>query len=359
VSRSRRITAAAVAVVSLTLSLAACGGDATGGGDAASDGKTTLTFVGYGGDGQKAMIAEWQTPYVAKHPEVSFVNTSPPDVSQVKAQVLSGSVTWDVVATAPAAAEQNCGTIFEPLTFEGLDESQLAEQAVGKCYIGNWVLSSPFAYRTEAFPDPSTAPKTIQDFFDVEKFPGRRGMLTNPQNGILEYPLLADGVAPEQMYPLDVDRSLEKLDGIRKVTTFAPTVGALQQAVSAKQVDMFMAPDSRLVPLMNSGVDITIVWDKTVTSLNAFGVPKGSKNVAAAEDFMQFVAGPEASAGIAEALGVSPVNTTAKPQLSENAKKVQVNDPAVNPGTTLLQDVDWYAKNYNEVTTKLTTWLAG
>jgi len=120
-----------------------------------------------------------------------------------------------------------------------------------------------------------------------------------------------------------------------------------------------MLPDSRLVPLMDGGTDVTIVWDNTVTSLNAFGVPKGTKNLEAAEKFMQFVAGPEASTGIAESLGVSPVNKGASPKLSENAAKVAFTDAQVNTGKTVLQDVGWYAKNFNEVTTKLTNWLAG
>lgn len=325
----------------------------------AGGGGTTITFVGYGGDGQKAMIEKWQDPYVATHQGVTFVNTSPPDVAQVKAQVESNSVTWDVIATAPAAAEQNCGTLFEPLTFAGLKTDELVDQAVGKCYIGNFVLSTPFAYRTDAFPDPSKAPKTIADFFDVKNFPGQRGILTQLQNGILEYPLLADGVAPKDLYPLDVDRSLAKLDTIRKNTTFAPNVGALQQAISSKQVDMFLQADSRLVPAMDDGMDITIVWDKTVTSLNAFAVPKGSKNLKATEDFMQFVTTAGPAAGLPEVLGVSPINKNATPKLSENAKKVAAFDPSVNPGVTVMQDVNWYAKNYNEVTATLTNWLAG
>ena len=73
----------------------------------------------------------------------------------------------------------------------------------------------------------------------------KRGMLTNLQNGILEYPLLADGVAPDKLYPLNVDRSLKKLDSIRNDTIFAPNVGVLQQDVASGQVDMFMLADSR------------------------------------------------------------------------------------------------------------------
>ncbi|MQA35123.1 extracellular solute-binding protein [Modestobacter roseus] len=348
-------------VIALATSLAACGSDdgsAAGSGGGSATGDAQLTFVGYGGDGQDAMIADWQEPYTAEHPEVTFVNTSPPDVAQVKAQVEAGAVAWDVVAVAPAAAQQNCGTLFEEIDYSGAPEAELVEQAVGDCYVGGFINSTPLAYRTEAFPDPSTAPKTVEDFFDTEEFPGQRGILTNLQNGILEYPLLADGVAPDELYPLDVDRALEKLDTIRDVTTFAPNVGALQQAVGSGQVDMFFLSDSRLVPLLDQGTDITVVWDTTVTTLSAFAVPKDAPNAAAAAAFVSSLTGPEASAAISEDLGTAPVNTTAQPELSENQQVVEVYGP-VNTGETVMQDVDWYAENFNDVTAQLTNWLAG
>lgn len=336
--------------------LAGCaGGDpATGGPDADAD--VTITFVAYGGVGQDAMIETWQTPYIEANPNVSFVNTSPPDVAQVKAQVESNAVLWDVLATAPAAAEENCGTLFEPLDFSSVDASELIDFTIGECYIGNFINASPLAYRTEAFPN--GGPQTVEDFFDVEKFPGQRGVLTNLQNGILEYGLLGDGVAPGDIYPLDVERSLAKWDEIRDVTTFAPNVGALQQAVAANQVDMFFLADSRLVPLMNDGQDLTIVWDVTIASVNAFAVPKGSANKDATEAFLATVVNADAQAKIAELLGVQPVNVNSAPQLDENAQKLAVFSD-VNTGETIVQDVPWYAQNFNEVTTLLTNWLAG
>lgn len=338
--------------------LAGCAGGPETPSTGGEDDPVTITFVAYGGVGQDVMIEAWQAPYIADNPHVSFVNTSPPDVAQVKAQVENNAVEWDVLAIAPAAAQENCGTLFEPLDFSGVDTSNLVEGTIGECYIGNFINASPLAYRTDAYPDPANAPTSIEDFWNVEKFPGQRGVLTNLQNGILEYGLLADGVAPESLYPLDVDRSLAKWDEIRDVTTFAPNVGALQQAVADKQVDMFLLADSRLVPTMNDGMDITIVWDVTVASINAFAVPLGAPNKAATEAFLATVVLPDRAAHIAEKLGVAPVNLAAKLNLSENAAKLEVFG-AANTGKTVVQNIDWYADNFSAVTTKLTNWLAG
>ena len=356
-SRSRKTAIIGVSMLATAGLLAGCAGSPepvdTGIGT-----PETITYVGYGGAGQDAQIQAWQVPYTQAHPNITFVNTSPPDVAQVKAQVEAGAVLWDVIATAPYAAEQNCGTLFEPLEIElTVPEEDLIPGAVGECYTANWINASPMAYLTDSYPD--GGPETIEDFFDVEKFPGQRGILTNLQNGILEYASIASGVDPEEVYPLDVDGALAQLDTIRSVTTFAPNVGALQQAVSAGQVDMFFLSDSRLVPLLQEGVDITIVWDVTVASVNAFAVPKGSTHKEAVEGFLASVMEPGPVAKISELLGVAPINNKSEPNLNEFAAQVQVYNPEVNTGVTILQDIPWYTENFNEATTKLTNWLAG
>lgn len=364
VSKSRS-TLAAAATLAAALVLSACSGGqtsstgATESATADANAPAQLTFAGYGGTGQDAMINAWQKPYTAAHPNVTFVNTSPSDISQIKAQVEAGAIQWNVAAVAAYQAQQGCGTIFEKLDFTKVDQSDLEKGAVGQCYMTGFYNSTPFAYLTDDYPDPSKAPKSIADFFNVKKFPGKRGVITNLQNGMLEYPLLADGVSPSKLYPLNVDRALKKWDTIRSDTLFAPNVGALQQAVASKQVDMFLLSDSRLVALMDSGVKITVVWDKTVVTQSVFAVPKGSPNKAAAQDFLSTIVEPQQVKTITEALGTAPVNLKAKLDLGPSATKLQVFNKSVNTGTTVIQDVDWWAKNYDAVQTKVTNWLAG
>ncbi|WP_144874580.1 extracellular solute-binding protein [Microbacterium sp. 1.5R] len=357
----RRGAIAAVGALAVTAVLSGCAGSAapaTSESGAPAAGPVTITYVGYGGAGQDAQIEAWQKPYTEAHPEVTFVNTSPPDVAQVKAQVDAGAVQWDVIATAPYAAEQNCDTLFEPLEIElTVPEGDLVDGAVGECYTANWINATPLAYRTDAFPD--GGPETIEDFFDVEKFPGSRGMVTNLQNGILEYAAIAGGADHDDLYPLDVDAALDELDTIRSSTTFAPNVGALQQAVSSGQVDMFFLPDSRIVPLLQEGTDVTVVWDVTIASINAFAVPKGSPNKAAVEDFLASVMEPGPVAKISELLGVAPINSAAEPTLDEFTSTVEAYNTDTNTGTTVLQDIPWYTENFNDASTKLTNWLAG
>ncbi len=351
-SRTALVGVSFTAVATL---LAGCGSsDGTG----SDGGPEKLTYVAYGGSGQEAMIKAHQKPFTAANPDVTFINSSPADVAQVKAQVLGGAVKWDVVSVAPAAAEQHCGKLFEKLSVPKLDPKDLVADGVGECYVGNFTNANIFGYNADAYSDAAKAPRTLKDFFDTKKFPGKRGVLSNPQNGLLEFALLADGVAPDKLYPLDIDRALKKWSTIRKDTYFAPNVGAIQQAAASGQVDLFLAPDSRMIALLDEKKNVKMVWDMSVASVNGLAVPRGSKHKATAEKFLESVAQPAASAKISELLGTVPVNRKAKPQLSANAKLVEAGGP-VNTGEVVYQNVQWYAKNWDTVTTKVTNWLVG
>ena len=64
-----------------------------------------------------------------------------------------------------------------------------------------------------------TAPTSWADFWDTKKFPGKRGLRKGAKY-TLEFALMADGVAREDVYPLletdeGVDRAFDKMDGIR------------------------------------------------------------------------------------------------------------------------------------------------
>ena len=55
-------------------------------------------------------------------------------------------------------------------------------------------------------PERRPVPKNWPEFWDAAKFPGRRGLLARPQD-TLEAALLADGVKPSELYPMDLDRA--------------------------------------------------------------------------------------------------------------------------------------------------------
>ena len=69
-----------------------------------------------------------------------------------------------------------------------------------------------------------TQPNSIGDFFNVSKFPGKRGIHTWA-NALIEMALMADGVPPANVYKemsskAGIDRAFAKLDTIKDHVVF-------------------------------------------------------------------------------------------------------------------------------------------
>ena len=106
---------------------------------------------------------------------------------------------------------QYCGDLLEELP-SAVDVSAVdPEYQVDDCGVAGDTFTFNVNYNSEEFS--SDEPEGWADFFDTDAFPGKRAVWGSyVVNGVLEGALLADGVAPEDLYPLDLDRAFEKLD---------------------------------------------------------------------------------------------------------------------------------------------------
>ena len=90
------------------------------------------------------------------------------------------------------------------------------EGALTDCAVANIVWSTVMAYNTE---NNATSPDSIDDFFNLADFPGKRGLRKNAKAN-LEMALMADGVPADEVYDMletdeGVDKAFAKLDTIK------------------------------------------------------------------------------------------------------------------------------------------------
>ena len=186
----------------------------------------SLTFVSWGGSYERASRKALLEPFseaTGIDIEVEVYNGG---LAQIRAQVETGSVHWDLVDLERADAVRACDEgLLELVDIEdlppGADGTPAAADhpadTITDCGAGFLYYSTVFAYDTERFPE--AEPRTIEDFFDLARFPGRRGMRRSPLAN-LEFALLADGVPAAAVYdvldtPEGVARAFRKLDTIK------------------------------------------------------------------------------------------------------------------------------------------------
>lgn len=356
--RLRRRAGIAVAVGAVAVLVTGCAGTASGGtsdGSASGDESISgqIVWADFGGPtNESRQVAYFDGFY--DETGVDVVSSSIEDA--VYYPMLEGEDgDYDVfqVSTADILAyPDHIQEIPEAAQGDLIDES-LRPYVVGGFYIGvaqGWL--------TDTFAD--GGPQDWVDFFDTEKYPGKRAWPGSPGffDASYEIALLADGVAPQDLYPLDLERATAKLDTIRDDLVFYQSYPEVQQLLSSGSASIAVSVTGQFKALQNAGQDVTVQWNQAFQALNGFVVPEASNNPDAVMALAEWINTPENQAVFTERTGYGPVNSEVFDLVSDDIAANVVNSPDHADG--LLQwDEQWRADNKDLLLDSYTAWLAG
>lgn len=286
--------------------------------------------------------------------EVVSVARDAEPTAQFKSIVETGSYIWDVCTLTLSARlilEQQ--DLLDPLNLDPALTADMMPEAVHPNFLGIDVYSTVFAYNTEAV---DKAPSNWAEYWDTETFPGRRALRKNPID-TLEQALMADGVAPADLYPLDVDRAFAKLDEIKDKVDVWWTGGAqTSQLLQSGEVDMTSGWNARLQAAIDSGAAAEIVWNQGLYSIEGWGLPKGGPKGDAAREFVAFCTRPEQQALFTDDLSYGPTNLKAYDHIDPERAKVLTTAPENLEGMTLANE-SWWQENRAEMSERFNLWL--
>jgi putative spermidine/putrescine transport system substrate-binding protein len=325
-----------------------------------------LTIVSWGGAYTASQEKAYHKPYMEKNPGVNIINddSAAEGLAKLRAQVESGNVTWDLVDMVASSAIAACD---EGLAMEIDPDEWLAPAPDGtpaskdffagtltpggtNCFIPQIVYSTTFGYRTDMV---DTAPTSIADVFDLEKFPGKRSLEKNVANGNLEWALIADGVPADQVYdvlstPEGVDRAFAKLDTIKDHVVWWTKGAQPPQLLADGEVVMASAYNGRLFSaIAEKNQPIGMMWDYQVFDLDGWVVPVGPPNLEAVKDYISY----------------GPARYSSAPLVGKHAelgidmKPHMPTDPN-NAKSTLNLDYVWWADHRQELSERFNAWLA-
>ena len=168
-------------------------------------------------------------------------------MSDVRLQVQTGNVTLDIVSSGSGSAARAAAEgLLESLDYDIIDVSDFYPTLYTDTCVGSDVFSTVYAWNTETYGE--DGPQSWADFWDVEKFPGKRAY-RGKVAGALEPALMADGVPPEDVYQvLDSEEGIER--AIDKIRELKP------------HIDVFWTSGAQHAQLMKDGeVDMTTGWN--------------------------------------------------------------------------------------------------
>jgi putative spermidine/putrescine transport system substrate-binding protein len=338
-----------------------------------------MTIVSWGGAYSNSQIKAYSEPYAA-NTGVKIINdeSSAEAVAKLRAMNEAGNVTWDVVDVVASDAIRLCD---EGLAMEIDADEQLADGddgskasddfgdlLVSDCFIPQIVYSTTVGYRTDLVGD--TPPTDICAIFDTETYPGMRSLEKRPI-GNLEWALLCDGVAKEDIYdvletPEGQDQAFAKLDTVKDSVVWWSAGADTPQLLADGEVIMGSTYNGRLFSLIvEQEQPVEMLWDAQVFDLDGWIIPAGlsEEREARALDFIKFATDTQRLADQAKYIAYGPARASSAPLVSTHATlgiemaPHMPTDPA-NATNTFLYNYEWWADYRDDLDAKFQAWLS-
>ena len=320
---------------------------------------TPLVVTDPGGEWEAAAKAGFYTPYEQESgTKIRFGSRPSLALGQLKAMVEAGNMQWDVTELADYLMYSGGKAgLLEKIDYQGMDTSGMLKDALMPYGVAVDAYATIMAYNTKKWPA-GQGPKSWADFWDVKRFPGRRAM-SGIGYGPLEFALLADGVAPEAIYPLDIKRALAKMNEIKPHIYVWWTTGAQQaQLMHDDQVDLIQGWNGRLTSGIAQGAPFVLQWNQGMYQWEGWVIPKGSPHPAEGLKFIAYTMRAKQQAIFAEHIAYGPSNQDAFAFIPQQRKAI-LPTYAENLKGLFRGDAAWLSEHLQEITAAWTQWRAG
>ena len=312
----------------------------------------SVTVASLGGDYQAAQEEAYFDPFETATGATVRQDTTV--LSDLRRQVDDDAVIWDVVCvTTEEVLPLARAGYLTPIDYGVVDTSVLfADTGIMMQHgVGADFFSTVIVYPTDLVEPPTG----WTDFWQVETFSGGRALKKDPV-GTLEFALLADGVAMDELYPLDVGRAFASLDRI------APEV-AIWYEDSKQPIELVLAEEARFASAWNVRTSlpdargaVSITWNGGMLSGDSWVVPRGTQNPDVAMSFLSFATRAVPNANFCRLQPFGPVNREALDLLPPERLAML---PTANPQRRVqfVENWNYWADQKERLSSRFTDWL--
>jgi putative spermidine/putrescine transport system substrate-binding protein len=347
-----------------------------------SAGAVDLTIVSWGGAYSASQQAAYHDPYMAANPGVRIINdeSSNEAVAKLRAMSEAGNLTWDIVDVEGPDSQRLCdeGLAMEidfdawlaPAPDGSPASADFGDALINDCFIPQIVFSTTFGYRTDVAAWNGQTPDDLCDVFDLAAFPGKRSLEKRPKKN-LEWALLCDGVAKADLYdvlstPEGVARALAKLDTIKSEVIWWSVGAETPQRLADGEAVIGSTYNGRLFALIaEQNQPVAMLWDWQVFDYDGWIIPEGlsEEKLAEVKKYIFFATDTQRLADQAKYISYGPARASSQPLVSTHATlgidmKPHMPTNPENQKNYLVNNIEWWADNEDEMNTIFTAWLA-
>jgi putative spermidine/putrescine transport system substrate-binding protein len=279
-------------------------------------------------------------------------------VDVLKTKATEGA--WDLVQVNADELAAGCSDG----SFEKVDWSAIGGKdhylpiAVSDCGVGATLHNTVLAWDREKF----QSTPTWADFWDVAKIPGKRG-LGKSVRGVLEIALLADGVAPGDVYKTlgssdGVDRAFRKLDQLKPYIVWWQTPADAAKILGSGDVLMTTTPSDVIVTANRAEKrNFGVQFNASLYDPRSWVIMKGAQNLHEAQQFLYFTGASAVEARLFRITGEAGLAKGVNDWLTPDQQAMSASFPA-NINGALRVDNGFWRDNLAKLRARFEAWLA-
>ncbi|TNC74585.1 extracellular solute-binding protein [Rubellimicrobium roseum] len=341
----------------------------------------SMVIMSWGGAYQNSQLKAYVEPYIAATGiTVTWDESSNEAIAKLRAAQEAGNMPFDLVDVEGPDAQRACDEglaveidhdeVLAPGDDGSAPTEDFGDSIINDCYLPQIYFSTTFGYRTDVAEWNGATPDDICDVFDIEAFPGMRSLQASPKKN-LEWALICDGVAAEDVYDVldedgGVERALAKLDTIKDSTIWWTAGAETPQLLADKEVVMGSTYNGRLFSVIaEQNQPVEMLWDYQNFDFDGWIVPAGlsEDRMNRVMHFARFATDTQRLADQAKYIAYGPARASSQPLVSTHADLGIEMAPHMptNPDNMknyLVNNIEWWADNQDEVEATFQNWLA-
>lgn len=299
-----------------------------------------------------------------KETEVRVVDDYNEASTKFFAAAQNGAVDWSLVFLPSVSDAQQAADkgYLAKIDTSIVPVDKLADGSYSETGIEVGTFGMVLAWNEKTWPSDGEHPTTWKDLYDTQKFPGKRCFFNNPQYGwTLESALLADGVAPESLYPLDTERAFAKLDTVKNDVTWWSSGAQSIESFENGSCDLGIVWANRaFTAKQENGFPLGVSWDQAGYANSVWAIPADAPNPMAAQHLLKSV--------IENTQGQIAFGSRVPTPIPASTNGVKVDDfmaevqpflpVGENVATAIPLDSKYYEENNAELTDMFNRWVA-
>jgi len=315
-----------------------------------------LTFATWGG----AEIRDLSDAFVKSFSrktgiDVVFDGTGPAE-GKISAMVDSGDVEWDLCdVDAHVALRLERQGVLSAIDYSIVDRNAILPAFQSDTAVCGYTYSYVMAYDTTHFG--AKPPMGWRDFFDVDRFPGRRAIWKWMIGGF-EAAAIADGAAIDKVYPMDIDRIVDRLISLGPNLVLWETGDQVKQMLLDRTIAMACIWHSRAAQAaIESQGAIAWSFDQGLLCPGMWVVPRRNPGGVDVFRLIAWMQDPDRQVALTKSRFLGPANPRASEILPKDLRWIDPNQPQTMAGQILF-DRTWWADQYDRARSRFQDRLA-